>query len=80
MTSPTTRSSSSSWHQFPTGSDAFPHRHLLGIAGLQPWEILFLLKEAEQWVDLNRKSSKRASRMNGLPRSEERSVGKECRS
>lgn len=57
---------SSSPHQFPKGSDAFPHRHLLGIAGLQPWEILYLLKEAEQWVDLNRKSSKHANRMDGL--------------
>jgi|TARA_R100001244_G_scaffold96522_6_gene72267 aspartate carbamoyltransferase catalytic subunit len=53
-------------HQFPTGSDAFPHRHLLGIAGLQPWEILFLLEEAKQWVDLNRKSSKHADRLDGL--------------
>ena len=53
-------------HQFPAGSDAFPHRHLLGIAGLQPWEILFLLEEAKQWVDLNRKSSKHADRLDGL--------------
>jgi len=53
-------------HQFPTGSDAFPHRHLLGIAGLQPWEILFLLEEARQWVDLNKKSSKHADRLDGL--------------
>ena len=42
-------------HNFPadcfsSGSDAFPHRHLLGIAGLQNWEILYVLKEAEQWV------------------------------
>ncbi len=53
-------------HQFPTGSDAFPHRHLLGIAGLQPWEILFLLEEAKQWVDLNKKSSKHADKLDGL--------------
>ncbi|WP_417621743.1 aspartate carbamoyltransferase catalytic subunit [Parasphingorhabdus sp.] len=51
---------------FPAGSDAFPHRHLLGIAGLQPWEILFLLEEAKQWVDLNKKSSKHADRLDGL--------------
>jgi len=51
---------------FPSGSDAFPHRHLLGIAGLQPWEILFLLEEAKQWVDLNKKSSKHADRLDGL--------------
>lgn len=62
MTSPI----DSSPHQFPEGSDAFPHRHLLGIAGLQPWEILYLLKEAEQWVDLNKKSSKHANRLEGL--------------
>ncbi|NRD90636.1 aspartate carbamoyltransferase catalytic subunit [Sphingopyxis sp. BSNA05] len=51
---------------FPAGSDAFPHRHLLGIAGLQPWEILFLLEEAKQWVDLNKKSSKHADKLDGL--------------
>ncbi len=61
-----TSTSTSSPHQFPEGSDAFPHRHLLGIAGLQPWEILYLLKEAEQWVDLNKKSSKHADRLDGL--------------
>ena len=33
------------------GARRFPHRHLIGIAGLQPHEILFLLDEAEQWVD-----------------------------
>lgn len=62
MTSIETTSSQS----FPTGSDAFPHRHLLGIAGLHPWEILFLLEEAKQWVDLNKKSSKHANRLDGL--------------
>ena len=61
-----TSTATSSSHQFPEGSDAFPHRHLLGIAGLQPWEILYLLKEAEQWVDLNKKSSKHADRLDGL--------------
>lgn len=33
------------------GAHPFPHSHLIGIAGLQPWEIQFLLDEAEQWVD-----------------------------
>jgi aspartate carbamoyltransferase catalytic subunit len=49
-------------------SDAllFPHRHLLGIAGLQPHEIAFLLDEAEQWVDLNRATSKHDDRLRGL--------------
>tara|TARA_R110000824_G_scaffold18030_2_gene72165 strand:+ start:1692 stop:2684 length:993 start_codon:yes stop_codon:yes gene_type:complete len=62
MTSQKTASSQT----FPAGSDAFPHRHLLGIAGLHPWEILFLLEEAKQWVDLNKKSSKHADRLDGL--------------
>ena len=49
-------------------SDAlmFPHRHLLGIAGLQPHEISFLLDEAEQWVELNRTTEKRDDRLRGL--------------
>lgn len=46
--------------------DLFPHRHLTGIAGLQPHEIAFLLDEAEQWVDLNRQSSKHDDRLAGL--------------
>jgi aspartate carbamoyltransferase catalytic subunit len=29
----------------------FPHRHLLGIEGLQPHEIVFLLDEAEAWIE-----------------------------
>lgn len=62
MTSKKTASSQT----FPAGSDAFPHHHLLGIAGLQPWEILFLLEEAKQWVDLNKKSSKHADKLDGL--------------
>ena len=33
------------------GGAVFPHRHLLGIEGLQPHEITFLLDEAEQWAD-----------------------------
>ena len=44
----------------------FPHRHLLGIAGLQPHEIAFLLDEAEQWVELNRATEKRDDRLRGL--------------
>lgn len=49
-----------------TLSHAFPHRHLLGIAGLQPHEISFLLDEAEQWVTLNRSASKHEGRLRGL--------------
>ncbi|MDE2339840.1 MAG: aspartate carbamoyltransferase catalytic subunit [Alphaproteobacteria bacterium] len=49
-----------------TSAEFFPHRHLLGIAGLQPHEIMFLLDEAEQWVALNRQSSKHDDRLAGL--------------
>ena len=48
------------------GRAAFPHRHLVGIAGLQPHEIMFLLDEAEQWVDANRARSKPDKRLDGL--------------
>jgi len=52
---------------FPSGSGAFPHKHLLGIAGLQKWEILYILKEAEQWVALNRSGpAKHDGRLSGL--------------
>ena len=33
-----------------SGGAVFPHRHLLGIDGLQPHEIAFLLDEAEGWA------------------------------
>ncbi|MBU6268513.1 MAG: aspartate carbamoyltransferase catalytic subunit [Sphingomonadales bacterium] len=52
--------------RYPAGSLAFPHRGLLGLAGLAPHEILFLLDEAEQWVELNRQPQKRADRLKGL--------------
>ncbi len=51
----------------PSGRAAFPHRHLLGLAGLQPWEISFLLDEAERWVDLGRSGAvKRDDALSGL--------------
>lgn len=62
MTSPETSAAG----RYPAGSAAFPHRDLTGLAGLAPWEILFLLDEAEQWVALNRMASKRADRLAGL--------------
>lgn len=63
MTSPPTASPD----RFPAGSATFPHRHLLGIAGLQPWEIEFVLAEAEQWVTLNRSgAAKHDDRLSGL--------------
>ncbi len=62
MTSPEpTRAS-----RYPAGAAAFPHRHLLGIAGLAPHEILFLLDEAEQWVEHNRQPHKRHDLLSGL--------------
>lgn len=36
------------------GRELFPHRHLIGISQLKPWEIRFLLDEAEHWVGVNR--------------------------
>ena len=51
---------------YPEGAAAFPHRGLLGIAGLAPHEIGFLLDEAEQWVRLNQQPHKRDDRLAGL--------------
>tara|TARA_Y100000815_G_scaffold137682_1_gene124313 strand:- start:110 stop:1099 length:990 start_codon:yes stop_codon:yes gene_type:complete len=48
------------------GSEAFPHRHLTGIAGLQPHEIMFLLDEAEQWVEANKERGRLSDRLAGL--------------
>jgi aspartate carbamoyltransferase catalytic subunit len=52
--------------RYPAGSAAFAHRDLTGLAGLAPWELLFLLDEAEQWVELNRSGHKRDDRLAGL--------------
>jgi aspartate carbamoyltransferase catalytic subunit len=53
--------------RFPAGSAAFPHRHLLGITGLQNWEILYILDQAEHWVKLNRSgAAKHDDRLSGL--------------
>ena len=62
MTSP----ASSHLDRYPAGAAAFPHRGLMGIAGLARHEILFLLEEAEQWVELNRQPQKRDDRLAGL--------------
>ena len=48
------------------GRAVFPHRHLIGIAGLQPHEITFLLDEAERWVEANRAHAKPDKRLAGL--------------
>ncbi|MGH6787867.1 MAG: aspartate carbamoyltransferase catalytic subunit, partial [Novosphingobium sp.] len=52
--------------RYPSGSAAFPHRDLTGLAGLAPWELLYLLDEAEQWVELNRQPKKHSDRLAGL--------------
>jgi len=52
--------------RYPAGDLAFPHRDLLGLAGVAPHELLFMLDEAEQWVDLNRQRQKRAELLSGL--------------
>lgn len=51
---------------YPAGRAAFPHRHLTGIAGLEPHEILFLLDEAERWIAPNRAHAAPDKRLAGL--------------
>ncbi|KQN26527.1 aspartate carbamoyltransferase catalytic subunit [Sphingomonas sp. Leaf33] len=53
-------------HAYPQGRAAFPHRDLTGIAGLQPHEILFLLDEAEGWIEANRTRAKGDGRLAGV--------------
>jgi hypothetical protein len=52
--------------RFPGGRLAFPHRDLTGIGQLARHEILYLLAEAEQWVELNRQRSKHSDLLAGL--------------
>jgi aspartate carbamoyltransferase catalytic subunit len=52
--------------RFPAGGLAFPHRDLLAIGALERHEILYLLEEAQQWVALNRQSSKHVDALSGL--------------
>ena len=52
--------------RFPAGRNAFPHRDLLGIGQLERHEILFLLAEAEQWVEFNRQPEKHCDALSGL--------------
>ena len=49
----------------PTG-DPFPHKHLLGIADLDPQQIQFLLDEAERYIQHNRRRKKRKAKLKGL--------------
>ena len=48
------------------GGDVFPHRHLTGIEGLQPHEIMFLLDEAERWIAPNAEHAPPDKRLAGL--------------
>mgnify|MGYP001373445663 FL=1 len=43
----------------------FPHRHLLGIEGLTPAEISFLLDRSETYVEQNRQPNKKKSVLSG---------------
>jgi aspartate carbamoyltransferase catalytic subunit len=45
---------------------AFPHRHLLGIDQLSREDILFLLDEAEPWIEFGRQARKEDRRLAGL--------------
>nr|WP_242508154.1 aspartate carbamoyltransferase catalytic subunit [Rhodothalassium salexigens] len=48
------------------GGDPFPHKHLLGIAGLKPEEIRFLLQTANGYVEHNRQALKHKPTLAGL--------------
>ncbi|MBL8574086.1 MAG: aspartate carbamoyltransferase catalytic subunit [Hyphomicrobiaceae bacterium] len=43
----------------------FPHRHLLGIEGLSPFEIEFLLAKSEEAIDVSRQVAKRKDALAG---------------
>ena len=50
-----------------TGRALFPHRHLLSIADLKPWEIRFLLDEADHWAQANKgQARKHDDRLAGM--------------
>ncbi len=44
---------------------SYPHRHLLGIEGLYPHEISYLLDRSESFVDQNRQADKKKSTLRG---------------
>ena len=62
----TSTQSPSAPSRFPAGRLAFPHRDLTGIGQLERHEILYLLDQAEQWVELNRQSTKHSGLLEGL--------------
>ncbi len=49
----------------PERTNAFPHRHLLGIADLSANDITFLLDVADSYVELNRKANKKQTGLKG---------------
>ena len=49
----------------PERTNAFPHRHLLGIADLSANDITFLLDVADSYVELNRKTNKKQTGLKG---------------
>ena len=49
----------------PTSHTAFSQRHLLGIAGLSPHEILYLLERADEAVSVSRQIEKKKSVLRG---------------
>ncbi|MEE8393857.1 MAG: aspartate carbamoyltransferase catalytic subunit, partial [Rhodospirillales bacterium] len=48
-----------------TRSNSFPHRHLLGIEGLSPVEITYLLDRSESYVEQNRQADKKKDLLRG---------------
>ena len=48
-----------------TPDKSYPHQHLLGIEGLSPLEITFLIDCAEAYVEQNRKANKKKSTLRG---------------
>ena len=52
--------------KIPDGAHPFPHAHLLAIEGMHPWEISFLLDEAEEWAQAGRRARKHDDRLKGL--------------
>lgn len=62
-----TGSALSSHHAAPSGdANGFPHRHLLGIEGLNPLEIGYLLDLSDTYVEQNRRANKKKSLLKGL--------------
>ncbi|MEB3416757.1 aspartate carbamoyltransferase catalytic subunit [Alteriqipengyuania sp. WL0013] len=53
-------------NRFPAGGQAFPHRDLLGIGRLERHQILYLLAEADQYVELGRQTHKHTDELSGL--------------